>query len=58
MKRQAEKAQAVQIDQHIARQRNLGERAIGDHDKPRRWELAAVTSLLVLIGFGLFAGWW
>ena len=58
MSHQADKATTAQVDQHIARQRHLGERAIGDHDKPRGWELAAVTTLLVFIGFGHFAGWW
>lgn len=58
MNRQADKATTAQVANHIARQRHLGERAIGDHDNPRRWELAAVTALLVFIGVGTLRGWW
>lgn len=58
MKRQAEKSTRAQIELHLMRQRNLGERMAGDHDKPRMWELAAVTALLVFIGVGTLRGWW
>ncbi len=55
MSRQATRANQAQVDQHIARQRKLGERMIGDNDKPRGWELAASAFFL---GLALIGMWW
>jgi len=46
MRRQATKASQAQVELHIARQRRLGERMIGDNDQPTGLELA-VTALLI-----------
>lgn len=47
MRRQATKANPAQVALHIARQRRLGERMIGDNDKPTKLELA-VTGLAII----------
>ena len=47
--KQATKANPAQVDLHIRRQRNLGERMIGDHDKPRKWDLIISLGCLVII---------
>lgn len=46
MRKQATKANRAQVELHIRRQRRLGERMIGDNDKPTRLELA-VTGLVI-----------
>lgn len=45
---QATRANPAQVDLHLLRQRKLGERMIGDNDRPRAIELA-VTAILVVI---------
>lgn len=53
MKPQATKANRAQVEQHIQRQRLLGERMIGDTDAPRKWDLIitlAAIVWLVLLG--------
>lgn len=54
----ATRANHAQVQLHISRQRALGERLIGDHDKPRRIDLAATLIVLGAIVIGSFAGWW
>lgn len=58
MKKQADKASPVQVDLHIERQKNLGERMIGDNDQPSRWDLLATIAMVGLVLFGTFKGWW
>lgn len=58
MKRQATRATPAQIDLHAQRQRHLGERMIGDNDKPSKWDLLATLAMVVLIGYGSLKGWW
>lgn len=48
MRKQAERCTTNHVHLHIARQRNLGERLIGDHDRPRRADLA-VSSIAVVV---------
>ncbi len=43
----AERCTDAQRELHVARQRNLGERMIGDHDRPRRIELVVSGVLFV-----------
>jgi len=48
-------------DQQIhdaSRQRNLGDRMIGDDDKPSKWDLLATISMVGLVFFGTLRGWW
>ena len=53
--KQATRANRQQVEQHIQRQRTLGERMIGDNDKPRGWEFAASA---FFIGLALIGMWW
>ncbi|MND20879.1 hypothetical protein D3C76_47820 [compost metagenome] len=56
MTQQAERASRAQIDLHISRQHALGERMIGDHDKPKARELvASMLILAVAIGVTWYA---
>jgi len=57
-RKQATKDNAAQIELHIQRQRTLGERMIGDNDKPKAWDLLATAAIVGLILFGTFRGWW
>lgn len=57
MKTQATKATRPQVMMHIARQRNLGELMIGDHDRPRWFELAVTAVLVVAVLFANGRGW-
>lgn len=57
-KRQADKASQAQVDLHIERQRNLGERMIGDNDQPSRWDFIATFAMVMLIFVGTLRGWW
>lgn len=51
MKTQATRANRAQVEQHIRRQRDLGERMIGGHDRARLPELwitgCALAGLIV-----------
>lgn len=59
MKRtQATKGNRAQVEQHIERQRNLGERMIGDNDMPSRWDFLATLAMVMLIMVGTMRGWW
>lgn len=58
MKRQATKDNRAQVELHIARQRHLGERMIGDNDQPSRWELLSTFAVVMLIFVGPLQGWW
>lgn len=58
MKRQAERDSAAQVELHLKRQKALGERMIGDHDKPGRWDLLATLAMIMLIMIGTLRGWW
>ena len=49
---QAERCNHAQVHLHIRRQRKLGERMIGDHDRPRRVDLIATG--LALIALAIF----
>lgn len=51
--KQATRANRQQVEQHIQRQRTLGERMIGDNDKPRGWELAASAFFIGLALIGM-----
>lgn len=44
---QAERCNRAQVHLHIRRQRALGERLIGDHDRPRRIDLL-ITGLTLI----------
>lgn len=55
MRKHAERCTTNHVHLHIARQRNLGERMIGDHDKPRRIELVVCAALLVALVTGCAA---
>jgi hypothetical protein len=57
-KQQATKANRAQVELHVERQRTLGERMIGDHDLPSRWDLLATLAIIGFILFGTFRGWW
>lgn len=48
---QATKANRAQVELHIRRQRALGERMIGDWDKPTRLELAVTGLALLAVTF-------
>lgn len=58
MKPQATKATPPQVDLHIQRQRALGERMIGDNDKPSKWDLLATLAIVAMVAFGTIRGWW
>lgn len=47
--KQATKANPAQVYLHIQRQRALGERMIGDHDQPGKWELIVTLAIIVAI---------
>ncbi len=49
MKTQATRANAAQVQTHIQRQRALGERMVGENDKPRPLELIVTGAALVLM---------
>lgn len=51
MKVQATKASRAQVELHIMRQRLLGERMIGDWDKPTRLELVVTGLALIAMAF-------
>lgn len=42
---------------HISRQRTLGERLIGDHDRPRMLDLVVTTVLVLAVLFSYARGW-
>lgn len=48
MRAQATKASRQHVELHIKRQRRLGERMIGDHDRPT-WIELAVTGLALIV---------
>ncbi len=51
---QAERATPSHVGLHIKRQRQLGERMIGDHDRPRKWDLLiSLGALLVILLLGV-----
>lgn len=58
MKNQATKDNRAQVELHIGRQTQLGERMIGDNDRPKRWELIVTLAVIVILGFGTMKGWW
>jgi len=59
MKRpQATKCNKAQVEQHIQRQRDLGELMIGDNDMPSRWDLLATLGMVALMLIGHMRGWW
>lgn len=58
MKRQATKGNRAQVELHIQRQRDLGERMIGDNDMPSRWDFLATFAMVMLIMVGTMRGWW
>lgn len=49
MRAQATKASRPQVELHIERQRRLGERMIGDHDRPRIRELLFTAAVIALV---------
>lgn len=49
MRKQATKASPEHVDLHIRRQRSLGERMIGEHDRPRKWDLIVTLVAIVII---------
>lgn len=49
MRQQATKASREHVELHIERQRVLGERMIGDHDKPRKYDLIVTLMAIVII---------
>ena len=54
MKRQAKRANLAQVQQHIQRQRDLGEKMIGGHDRVRPIELIATgwaVAMVILVAF-------
>ena len=56
-KRQAKRANKAQIEQHIQRQRDLGEKMIGGHDSVRWPELISTAVVLVLLAASTFHVW-
>lgn len=54
---QATKATPAQVRLHIARQRALGERLIGDHDRPRWFELFVTALMVVCMLVAESRGW-
>lgn len=57
-KKQATKANQAQVELHCERQRILGERMIGDHDMPSKWDFLATGAIVMLIFVGTLRGWW
>lgn len=58
MKRvQATKASHELVRLHIERQKNLGELMIGDHDRPRWFELVVTAVLVLSVLFANARGW-
>lgn len=55
---QATKDNRAQVELHIERQKTLGERMIGDHDMPSRWDLLGTLAMIFLVFFGTIKGWW
>jgi len=55
--RQAKRANTAQVQQHIQRQRDLGEKMIGGHDRVRWSELLATGAVLALLALSTFHGW-
>lgn len=49
MKTQAERCRTPLVKVHIERQKRLGERMIGESDKPRRLDLIVTAALLAAI---------
>lgn len=49
MRKQATKANQAHVELHIQRQRRLGERMIGDHDQPGKWDLIVTLAAIVVI---------
>lgn len=58
MKPQATRCTNEHVELHALRQRTLGERMIGDNDKPRRWDFLVTAIAVGLIIFGSMKGWW
>jgi len=56
-KPQADKANRAQVDLHIQRQKDLGDRMIGDDDMPTAIDLIA-TVLMVLAVLAAYAMGW
>lgn len=54
---QATKASPAQVRLHIARQRALGERMVGDHDGPRAFELFVTAVIVLAVLFAHGRGW-
>jgi hypothetical protein len=57
MKTQATKATQAKVRLHIARQRAMGERMIGDHDSPRWLELFVTAIMVVCVLVAESRGW-
>lgn len=58
MKVQAERCSARHVELHIARQRALGAKMVGDSDQPRRIEVLVVAAVvLVALVFAAHRGW-
>lgn len=57
MKRQAKRANKAQVQQHIQRQRDLGEKMIGGHDRVRWPELVGTAIAVGLLVLSTFHGW-
>lgn len=57
-RKQATKASRAQVELHIARQRALGNRMIGDNDMPTRWDFLATIATVAFIALGTLRGWW
>lgn len=57
MKTQATKATPAQVRLHISRQKALGELMIGEHDRPRVYELAVTLLLVVCVLVANARGW-
>lgn len=57
MRNQATRASQAAVRQHIERQRNLGELMIGDHDRPRWFELVFTAALVICVLFAHARGW-
>lgn len=59
MKRpQATKASTPAVELHIERQRTLGEKMAGDHDRPRLIEILAVSAVVIAaLAVAAHRGW-
>lgn len=53
----ATKGTRAEVLLHIARQRDLGELMIGDHDRPQLKELAVTAALVLAVLFSNSHGW-